>query len=374
MRLLAASLGLVLIAPVASAAEPATYLGMIDAGSSASRLQVFRLSPDGATISDVLELAVETAPLASGASNAATAGDVAIRPLLGALDHALAQQGISKASVDIHLMATGGMRLLAAPSARAIEASVRRTIAESGYRPGRVETISGEMEGFYAWLDVNVLLGRLAPGQAPVGIVEIGGASMQVAYAGAPASDPGVVTASYGGATYSVRSVSLLGLGAEQARKSVLAGADAGACYPSGLAGDNGLSGAFDGARCTGAFATIVSAPAKALPRAEIGDVRFIGLGRPLTGVLADWRLAQDNPAAMKDAAYAQCRLPWDEFNRAHGDTRYTPHLCANSLYLATLLFDDAGFGLDANKVVAAETLAGRRPSWTRGAALMLRN
>jgi hypothetical protein len=45
-----------------------------------------------------------------------------------------------------------------------------------------------------------------------------------------------------------------------------------------------------------------------------------------------------------------------------------------NSIYLATLLFDPAGFGLRADQVVAAERLAGRRPSWTRGAALLLRD
>ncbi len=376
MRALAACLALSLAAAPACAAQEA-YVGVVDAGSSASRLYVYKITPGGQAIEDVLELGAATAPLSAFADQPAKAGDTAIGPLLGALDRELAERGILKSALAVHVLATGGMRLAPAPAARAIEASVRRAVTEGGYKPGRTETISGEMEGFYAWLDVNVLLGRLALGRTPVGIVEIGGASMQVAYAGAPVGDPNVVTASYGGQTYSVRSVSLLGLGADQARKSLLAGAGAGTCFPAGLATDRAdlkdLQGAFDATRCTEAFEGIVAGPAQALPRNEIKDVSFIGLGRPLTGVLADWRLAQEKPAALKDSASQNCTLPWAGFTAAFGVTPYTPYLCMNSIYLATLIFDPAGFGLRAEQVVAAERLAGRRPSWTRGAALMLR-
>lgn len=379
MRALAACLALAfaLAAAPASAAETRAYVGVVDAGSSASRLHVYKITPGEQAIEDVLELVATTAPLATFAEQPAKAGDAALGPLLGALDRELAQRGIQKSEVALHVLATGGMRLAPAPAARAIEASVRRAVTEGGFKPGRTETISGEMEGFYAWLDVNVLLGRLAPGRTPVGVVEIGGASMQAAYAGAPAADPGVVTASYGGQTYSVRSVSLLGLGAEQARKSLLAGGDAGACFPAGLVTDRpdlqNLNGAFDATRCTAAFEAIIAGPAQSFPRDEIKNMSFIGLGRPLTGVLADWRLAQDKPAALKDNASQNCALPWAGFTAAYGATPYTPYLCMNSIYLAALLFEPAGFGLRAEQVVVAEKLAGRRPSWTRGAALLLR-
>jgi hypothetical protein len=373
LRALAACFALTFAAAPAQAA----YIGVVDAGSSASRLYVYEVNPGQQGIQDVLELSAATAPLSAFADQPALAGDTAIGPLLGALDRELAERGIAKNEVALHVLATGGMRLAPAPAARAIEAAVRRAVTEGGYRPGRTETISGEMEGFYAWLDVNMLLGRLAPGRTPVGIVEIGGASMQVAYAGAPPAAPGVVTASYGGQSYSVRSVSLLGLGADQARKSLLAGAAASTCFPAGLVTDRpdlqNLQGAFDSARCSAEFAGIVTGPAQALPRDEIKDVSFIGLGRPLTGVLGEWRLAQNQPAALKDSASQNCPLPWAGFTATFGVTPYTPYLCMNSIYLATLLFDPAGFGLRAEQVVAAERLAGRRPSWTRGAALMLR-
>jgi hypothetical protein len=374
LRPLAALLGLLLSAGLASAADPTAYVGMIDAGSSASRLYLYKFVNDKSTIEDVLEIVTPAAALSDFADDA-DAGDKAIGPLLAALDRALAQRGIGKPDLNIHVMATGGMRLLAPATARALEQSVRRTLVEGGYTAGRIETISGQREGLYGWLDVNLLLGRLAPGGgAPVGIVEIGGASMQIAYAGAPASDPGVLKATFGGATFSVRSVSLLGLGAEEARKTLLAGTEAASCYPVGLTGETGMTGAFDAARCIAAFAEIVAGPARALPQDEIRGLSFIGLGRPLTGVLADWRLRQDEPAALRDTASRHCTQPWATFAGAFGNTPYTPHLCANSLYLSTLLFDTAGFGLRAETVVAADRIAGRRPSWTRGAALMLRN
>ena len=374
LRPFVALLGLFLSAGLASAAEQAAYVGMIDAGSSASRLYLYKFVDDGRAIEDVLELGSPAAALSAFAGDA-DAGDKAIAPLLAALDQALAQRGIGKQDLDIHLMATGGMRLLAPAAARAIESSARRTIAAGGYRAGRIETISGEREGLYGWLDVNVLLGRLVPGGgAPVGIVEIGGASMQIAYAGAPASDPGVLTATFRGTTFSVRSVSLLGLGTEQARKTLLAGTQAASCYPVGLTGETGLRGAFDAANCIAAFAGIVAGPARALPQDEIRGLSFIGLGRPLTGVLSDWRLRPEEPAALRDTASRNCTQPWTTFAGAFGNTPFTPHLCANSLYLSTLLFDAAGFGLGAGTVIAADRIAGRRPSWTRGAALMMRH
>jgi hypothetical protein len=314
--------------------------------------------------------------LASHAAAPDTAGDKAIGPLIGALDRELAQRGVAKTDIEIHLLATGGMRLLPAPAAQAIQASVTRTLREGGYRPGRVETISGEMEGFYAWLDVNVLLGQLGPGKTPAGIVEIGGASVQMAYAGAPASAPGVVTASFGGQTYSVRSVSFLGLGVEQARKTLLDNGDGAPCYPEGLASAmperNSARGAFDAERCARAISRIVEAPTRSLPQDEISNVRILGLGKPLTGVLSDWKLPQDKGGALQATAREKCLQPWAEFTREHGDTRYTPYLCVNSIYLSTLLFDARGLGLAPGQVTAADSIAGRSPSWTRGAALMI--
>jgi hypothetical protein len=375
LRHLAVTFAFALAAAPACAAERPAYVGVIDAGSSGSRLFVYQQGADPRSIEDVVELSNAAQPLAAHAGDPAQAGEKAIGQLIGALDRELGERGIAKADMEVHLLATAGMRLLPAPAAQAIQASVTRTLRERGYKPGRVETISGEMEGFYAWLDVNVLLGQLEPGKTPVGIVEIGGASVQAAYASAPA--PGVVTASFGGATYTDRSVSFLGLGIEQARKSLLENGDGAPCYPEGLASAmpqrDGARGAFDADRCASAFSRVIDAPTRALPQDEIRNVRFVGLGKPLTGVLADWRLAQDKGGALKEIAREKCLLPWAEFTRAHGDTPFTPYLCSNSVYISTLLFDAKGLGLAPEQVVAADSIAGRRPSWTRGAALMMR-
>jgi apyrase len=377
LRHVAVFFAVLLAAAPACAAERTGYVGVIDAGSSGSRLSVYKYGADEHTLEDVVELSTVAQPLASHTAAPDIAGDKAIGPLIGALDRELAERRIAKTDMEIHVLATGGMRLLPAPVAQGIQASVTRTLREGGYRPGRVETISGEMEGFYAWLDVNVLLGQLGPGKAPVGIVEIGGASVQAAYAGAPASAPGVVTASFAGETYSVRSVSFLGLGIEQARKTLLENGDGAPCYPEGLASAmperNGARGAFDADRCASAISRIVEAPTRSLPKDEVRNVRFLGLGKPLTGVLADWNLADDKGASLKATAREKCLAPWSEFTRQHGDTRYTPYLCVNSVYLSTLLFDARGLGLAPAQVVAADSIAGRRPAWTRGAALMIR-
>jgi hypothetical protein len=154
-------------------------------------------------------------------------------------------------------------------------------------------------------------------------------------------------------------------------------GGGGGACYPDGVViavPDGGSRAAFDAEHCAQAFARVIEAPLRNAPRSEIQPTPFVALGRPLTGVLSDWRLPLDRPAAIKESAREKCLLPWAAFTQAFGDTPYTPYLCANSIYLSTLLFDTRGLSLSAEQASVADQIAGRRPSWTRGAALLLRN
>ena len=106
LRPFVALLGLFLSAGLASAADQTAYVGMIDAGSSASRLYLYKFVDDGRAIEDVLELGSPAAALSAFAGDA-DAGDKAIAPLLAALDQALAQRGILAAQRGVLLLERG---------------------------------------------------------------------------------------------------------------------------------------------------------------------------------------------------------------------------------------------------------------------------
>ena len=70
---------------------------------------------------------------------------------------------------------------------------------ESSFTVEKVMTISGKYEGLYAWLGINYLLDKFDSGNQKVGIVEMGGASPQIAYTPDEAFDDFKITRSNNG-------------------------------------------------------------------------------------------------------------------------------------------------------------------------------
>lgn len=75
------------------------------------------------------------------------------------------------ARTPVRLMATAGLRLLAAQQAEDILAACREVLASSGFQfhSSWVELISGDMEGLYGWIAVNYATGALQVRAAQAG-------------------------------------------------------------------------------------------------------------------------------------------------------------------------------------------------------------
>ncbi|KAG9158579.1 hypothetical protein Leryth_025823 [Lithospermum erythrorhizon] len=114
-------------------------------------------------------------------------------------------------------MATAGMRLLAKVEQENILDVCRRVLRSSGFKfqDDWVSVISGSDEGVYAWVVSNYALGTLGGDpQQTTGIIELGGASMQVTFLSnedMPAQYSRKI--SYGNFTYNLYSHSLLQYG-----------------------------------------------------------------------------------------------------------------------------------------------------------------
>jgi hypothetical protein len=379
--------------------QPASsYLTVIDVGSSGSRAHLYRFVRDHARpqVEDVAEFTIDKLPaLASFGAQPTAAGPQGMQPLLARLASYLDAHAIARNTVRIDVLATAGMRLLSEAdphSERAVYASVREVIARDGFAPGHAATISGADEGRYAWVDVNYL-NRAFDGPGPTtGIIEVGGASAQIAYATEDKQHAGVETLAIGGRHYAVLSVSFLGLGQNEARRAMIAasGTAMNPCYPNNDSGaapdvfdaDLGkpalgiASGAYGAADCAGLYRRVIApfdinAVAKA---ADFDATRFIGLSS-IFHALNEWG-GLNAPETLGQRVTLACSgaNAWSlKVMPILKDTsKFAQNACANGTYIDALLFDrKTGLALDGAQLTSVKRINGMAPTWTRGYAVL---
>ena len=197
-------------------ADPSLYQYgcMIDAGSTGSRLYLYRWHPRVRTLHAVAEAespaprspfsrpvtqgqgawSIKVMPGLSAFAAAPRAAGASLSPLIEFALRTMRALGAAHKvpSSPVFLKATGGVRALDEPTRRAILDSVSEALLSSGFlfRPGFARVISGEEEGVYGWLTVNYLLsGRtlfwnetLERSEHTVGALDLGGASMQATF------------------------------------------------------------------------------------------------------------------------------------------------------------------------------------------------
>lgn len=177
---------------LSDSADDVRYVIMIDAGSTGSRIHIHRytwpVDGDGElTALPVIEPSINV-KIKGGLSTYALAPHNAsnqVRDLL-----ATARQNVPeplRSSTPIHLQATAGLRSVTPAQAAAIVSVVRSSLRDSEFlfEDEWALIISGEQEGINGWLATNYLLGAFDPSTStePHGVVEMGGASMQITFA-----------------------------------------------------------------------------------------------------------------------------------------------------------------------------------------------
>jgi hypothetical protein len=392
-KYLSAVLSLLLLSGCAGLAPAPSYHAVVDAGSSGSRIHLYQssITEGGIEIRDVAQIESDGG-LSSYQAHTEQAGRQGMQPLLQSLNDWLLARRIARHAVSVDVLATAGMRLLEqndAPAAQAIYRSVRRAILDNGYRAGELRTISGDEEGLYAWADVNYLHGNFQQGHRTAGLVEVGGASAQVAYETSQRSHPHAHAVNIGGASYTVLSVSFLGLGQNEARKAMVlaSGPRDNPCYPNNDKGsppgsfDAGaiVSGNYRYGRCEDIYQTVLSAfrvRDKAIA-ADFGASEFIGISS-VYHALNNWHVL-DRPAMLAQELERQCSGAdaWSTkvAPAQGGASGFAQNACANGTFIHALLFDPGhGLGLSGGRIHGAGQINGQTPSWTRGYLLVRRS
>jgi hypothetical protein len=380
------------------------HTAVIDAGSSGTRLFLYRVEPGPfARVEKLLEKEFPT--MASGAKEdginnfvrpddpaaEATVVPEIIDPLLEHAREFLAGLGVEPAQVEVNLLATAGMRyaegLHGRPAIERLYGTIHAGISRHGFQLGEVRTTCGsEEEGVWTWINLNdVLYHAFEGGHEPVGIVEVGGSSLQLTFP--TDEDPDAVAhvhrVELAGRRFAVSCRSFLGLGQDDARKEMrrrLGPEGSAVCFPGGFraATDHGdmldgvgmhrlaTDGRYDFPACSAAYGDIVQ---DRLAAAGIPDLThacgdFVGIDGVYYAT-EPWGIAHE-PERLAELIPDRCHTV---ANFPHIDERELVQAqAANATYIQALLarlFRDSG-----RRLVRAvptrqdgETLL----TWTRG-------
>ncbi|VDL93568.1 unnamed protein product [Schistocephalus solidus] len=165
------------------------YAIVVDAGSSGSRIFVYCVeaenSPPGEIPIITLCQDAEGKPVVKKKTPGISsfAGKVSeVKPYISDLIQLAADYipATAHSSTPLYILATAGMRLLTEVQQNAIWTTVRHTIKtkfDFNFEDTWAQTVSGLYEALFGWTTVNYLLGKLS-----VGMLDMGGASMQIAY------------------------------------------------------------------------------------------------------------------------------------------------------------------------------------------------
>jgi len=201
------------------------YIILIDAGSSGSRVHVHNFTHDKKHgVPNIRpSLSKKIKPGLSAYAYDPEGGAVSLDELVEFAKRNIPQQHWKV--TEIHLQATAGLRVLPEDISSAILAACRNRLILSPFKfdSDQVALISGYQEGINGWLATNYLRGIFHdPNAQPFGLIEMGGASMQVTFSPKiiPAcNSPSLFIVSVGGRKFSVYSHSYLDYGLEKAQE-----------------------------------------------------------------------------------------------------------------------------------------------------------
>ena len=211
------------------------YALMIDAGSTGSRIHIYKFNNCGASAEYEYEVFKMTQP---GLSSYAGKPDEAAKSLDVLLDEAVRIVPSSmRGCTPVAVKATAGLRLLpgsqSADILHAVEERIHDSYPFKMIEKDGVTIMDGKDEGVYAWITANYLLGTIkadTPKDTPTyAVLDLGGASTQIVFEPMFSSssdqrlEPGEhkYDLKFGGRTHVLYQHSYLGYGLMHARKHV---------------------------------------------------------------------------------------------------------------------------------------------------------
>lgn len=226
----AATLVALLLVATTRAEAELRYGIVFDAGSSGSRIHVYKWKTGGGGPKDAFDLVeddiLKIKPGLSAYKDTPSEAGASLLPLLTHAKSKIPAEVVSK--TPVFLMATAGLRMVGETAKDAILQSVCGTLSASGFlfKCEWSSVLDGRDEGLYGWVTVNYLLDALYPPAPPepVGIIDLGGGSVQIVFPTAATAMPEEYAQqlNFNGRKHNLYIKSHLGFGLDAARNAVL--------------------------------------------------------------------------------------------------------------------------------------------------------
>ncbi|OWF41180.1 ectonucleoside triphosphate diphosphohydrolase 8-like isoform X2 [Mizuhopecten yessoensis] len=387
------------------------YGVMFDAGSSSSKLKIYKW-PTRLSTADAFDMdLMYTQRFKPGISDYVYHPDDIPGYLGKILNKAKSIVPVTlHHSTPLFMMATAGLRVLPESDAIALMTSARQYLGNASvnpftYSPHTVRILSGEEEGAYGWIAANYLrnfFGSNKPPSQAVGVLEMGGGSTQITFVPDGPILANMFPVRMAGVTYYLYAHSYLYYGqtymAYRIRRYLEEESplDTELYNPCMLRGDNVSYSSDDG---TTVILRGDSNPTKCLeilnsflqsaeenscyPKpCAIGQIYQPSLGTDTffaisAYVYAPTTLRALDPfgrlkiKAMNTSAHQYCRMTLAQAINATGTAaEYASGYCMMGLYIPSLLTSSYGFPSSTNRIQVADKINGESVDWALGAVL----
>ena len=359
------SIALTLLTPTIYAKD----IAIIDAGSSGSRIYFYSYQNQSSNLLPVLKQ-VSSNSVKPGLSSFVSDPNSAKESIKTLIDYN--NLNSDEQNADIYLMATAGMRLVDKTDQDKIYSAIKQYLSnDTKMHVRQVGTISGEWEGVYDWISVNYLKNSLTSKQEPnqtYGVLDMGGASTQIAYA-SNFNKENTLPITLGGNTFNINSQSFLGLGLDQAREKY---SNNKSCFAVGYPLSGGNQGAGDMQTCAKDAVDLIN---------NVHNVQTITKDIPInmnffaiSGYYYTYHdvanIGDVTPEDLTSSTATQfCSETWDQLQLEHPDNKYLKNLCFNTSYIYSLLTN--GYSFPVNKTITVTNkIDDSDIGWNLGAAV----
>lgn len=348
-------------------------IAVIDAGSTGSRVHIFSYDLDETnTPVNITELwSKKTKPgFATIEANHNTI-DAYMTILLA---------GAPVQQMPVYFYATAGMRLIPQAKQKLYYQNLRNWFNnQSNWQLVDAKTITGDDEALYDWLSVNYHLGTLkSASQKPVGVLDIGGASTQIAFPLQNGASQNLgkgtqVELNLYGQHIHLFVHSFLGLGQNEMTHQLL---DSASCFANNYPLPDGETGVGNAHECAEEISALINGVHKANLIVQpvltnnpvsswyaIGGIANLAESKPFQ--FPNSQLTTQD--FLQQANNLACHQQWEELSNQFPDNEYLDAYCLLPAFYYSLTVD--GYGLSphqtVNYVPSAQNL-----DWTMGVVL----